>query len=168
MLLRIKSVFFSNTKVYEWAKIVSKISDPIAATIRYAQRATDRPTTEKPFILHYDAPLGIPQNSFTISPFPSIRIHNLRNAGINYQDHGMTIASLDSSRMQPEDFDDDEWIEQFYLPELHSCTCQALGAEDVTIFDWMLRKRARSFPKRNAGRKMRRQRSPPYLRTLVS
>lgn len=53
--------------------------------------------------------------------------------------------------MRPENFDDDEWIEQVYLPELHSCISKALGAEDVTIFDWMLRKRSKSFPKRNVG-----------------
>lgn len=63
----------------------------------------------------------------------------------------MKIASLDSSTMSPEKFDDDDWIEQVYLPELHRCLCKALGASDVTIFDWMLRKRAVSFPKRNVG-----------------
>jgi hypothetical protein len=63
----------------------------------------------------------------------------------------MMIASLNSSRMRPEYFDDDEWIEQVYLPEMHSCICKALGAQDVTIFDWMLRKRAKSFPKRDVG-----------------
>ena len=62
----------------------------------------------------------------------------------------MMIASLDSSGMRPEDFDDD-WIERVYLPELHSCICRAMGAEEVIIFGWMLRKRSKSFPKRNVG-----------------
>jgi hypothetical protein len=127
------------------------MSDSVTATVRYAQRDNERLATEKPYILHYTAPPGFPQNNFTISSFPGIKIHNLRTSGISYQDHGMMIASLDSSRMRPEDFDDDEWIERVYLPELHSCICKALGAEDMTIFDWLLRKRSKSFPKRNEG-----------------
>jgi hypothetical protein len=127
------------------------MSDSETATIRYVRRDSERLATEKPFILHYAAPPGFPQNNFAIDSFPGIKIHNLRTAGISYQDHGMMIASLNSSSMRPEDFDDDEWIERVYLPELHSCICSALGAGDVTIFDWMLRKRAKSFPKRNVG-----------------
>ncbi len=38
----------------------------------------------------------------------------------------MAISSLDSSKIQPQDFDDDGWIENVYLPELHRCVCQAL------------------------------------------
>jgi hypothetical protein len=125
------------------------MSDPITATLRYVRRDNERLDTEKPYILHYAVPPGFPQNNFAIESFPGIKIHNLRTAGIRYQDHGMMIASLDSSRMRPEDFDDDEWIERAYLPELHSCVCKALGAKDVTIFDWLLRKRAKSFPKRD-------------------
>lgn len=55
--------------------------------------------------------------------------------------------------MQPENFDDDDWIENEYLPELHQCICDALGAQDVTIFDWLLRKRSPSFPQREMGEK---------------
>jgi hypothetical protein len=53
--------------------------------------------------------------------------------------------------MKPECFDDDDWVEQVYLPELHRSVCAALGAKDMTIFDWMLRKRASSFPVRKPG-----------------
>ncbi|PGH26390.1 hypothetical protein AJ80_01888 [Polytolypa hystricis UAMH7299] len=127
------------------------MSNPITATIRYVQRDKKRPTTEKPYILHYAAPAGFPQNNFTIDSFPGIKVHNLRTAKLSYQEHGMTVASLDSSHMRPEDFDNDEWIERVYLPELHKCICKALGAEDMTVFDWMLRKRSVSFPKRKEG-----------------
>lgn len=127
------------------------MSDPVIATIRYVRRDNERLATEKPYILHYAAPPGFPQNNFTIDSFPGIKVRNLRTAGISYQDHGMMIASLDSSGMRPEDFDDDDWIERVYLPELHSCLCKAMGAEEVVIFDWMLRKRSKSFPKRNVG-----------------
>ena len=127
------------------------MSDSITATVRYVRRDNERLTTEKPYILHYAAPPGFPQNNFAIDSFPGIKMHNLRTACINYRDHGMMVASLNSSRMRPEEFDDDEWVEQVYLPEVCSCICKALGAKEVTIFDWMLRKRAKSFPKRNAG-----------------
>ncbi|KAF2452476.1 hypothetical protein BDY21DRAFT_359300 [Lineolata rhizophorae] len=125
--------------------------DAIRASIRYVRRDEKADSDEKGYILHYAAPAGFPQNNFTIESYSGIKVHNLRSAGISYEDHGIMIASLDSNQMRPEEFDDDERIEQVYLPELHRCLCKALGAKDVTIFDWMLRKRAASFPKRNAG-----------------
>lgn len=127
------------------------VSDTITATIRYVRRDNARLETEKPYILHYAAPAGFPQNNFTIDSFHNIKIHNLRTAGISYNEHGMKIASLNSNGMRPEDFDDDDWIEKVYLPELHRCVQKALGAKEVTIFDWMVRKRAQSFPVRKEG-----------------
>ncbi|GAB1314459.1 Methyltransferase [Madurella fahalii] len=128
------------------------MTDTITATIRYVQRDASRDPTEKPYILHYTAPKDFPQNNFTIKPVHGIKVHNLRTAGISYEEHGMKIASLDSTcQMRPEDFDNDDWVESVYLPELHRCICQALGARDMTVFDWMLRKRAPSFPVRKGG-----------------
>ncbi|KAG9235238.1 hypothetical protein BJ875DRAFT_483389 [Amylocarpus encephaloides] len=124
------------------------MADSITATIRYVQKENYRLTSEKPYILHYAAPTGFPQNNFSIKSYPNITVNNLRTTNLDYSDHGIKIAKIDSSQMRPENFDDDEWIESVYLPELHSCICKALGAEDVTIFDWMLRKRTKSFPRR--------------------
>ncbi|OCK87033.1 uncharacterized protein K441DRAFT_682903 [Cenococcum geophilum 1.58] len=134
--------------------------DAISASIRYVRKDEKTNSDEKGYILHYAAPPGFPQNNFTIKSHPGIKIHNLRTAGLKYKDHGITIASLDSSQMKPEYFDDDDWIEKVCLPELHSCLCKALGAQDVTIFDWMLRKRAASFPRRNIGEKNEDQPQP--------
>jgi hypothetical protein len=72
-------------------------------------------------------------------------------SGIAYEEHGIGIASLNNDGMKPEYFNDDDWVERVYLPELHRCVCAALGAKDMTIFDWMLRKRAPSFPTRKPG-----------------
>ncbi|GAB1316442.1 hypothetical protein MFIFM68171_06652 [Madurella fahalii] len=110
-------------------------------------------TVDKPFpyILHYAAPKEFPQNNFVIEPVHGIEIRNLRTAGLRYEDHGMVIASVDSSGMRPEYFDNDEWIESVYLPRLHDSVCHTLGAKEMTVFDWMLRKRAPSFPKRAEG-----------------
>lgn len=68
--------------------------------------------------------------------------------------------SINSEGMTPELFDDDTWIENVYLPELHRSLCKALGAKDVTVFDWMLRKRAVSFPQRNVGEENEDQAQP--------
>ena len=126
------------------------MSDTISGTVRYVRRDEKRDAQEKPYILHYTAPEGFPQNNFIIKPVHGIQIHNLRTAGIRYEDHGMKVVSIDSDQMSPENFDNDDWIEKVYLPELHQKVCKSLGAKDMTIFDWMLRKRAPSFPKRNS------------------
>ncbi|KAK3363126.1 hypothetical protein B0T25DRAFT_575754 [Lasiosphaeria hispida] len=130
------------------------MSDSVTATIRYVQRDNNnRLASEKPYILHYEAPPGFPQNNFAIQPYTGIQVRNLRTApNISYQENGMLLASLGdeaSHSMRPEDFDDDTWIERVYLLILHKCLCKVLGAQDVTVFDWMLRKRAPSFPKRS-------------------
>jgi hypothetical protein len=136
------------------------MANTLLAEVRYAQRDSKTAPDEKCYILHYAAPPGFPQNNFKIETYKGIKMHNLRTSGLKYEDHGMKIATINSSRMRPEDFDDDEWIERVYLPELHRSLCKALGAKDVTIFDWMLRKRAASFPQRNVGEKNEDQAQP--------
>lgn len=127
------------------------MADSITATIRYVQRDESQDVSEKPYILHYAAPDGFPQNNFTIKPVHGIKIHNFRTSGATYEERGIGIAPINSNGMKPECFDDDDWVEQVYLPELHRSVCAALGAKDMTIFDWMLRKRAPSFPVRKPG-----------------
>ncbi|KAL2760421.1 hypothetical protein ACRALDRAFT_1067028 [Sodiomyces alcalophilus JCM 7366] len=131
------------------------MADTVTAAIRYVRREdNDRLATEKPYILHYKPAAGLPPNNFTIDSFPGIQIHNLRSAGLRYEDHGMSIAKLDEASvadMRPELFDDDDWIEKNYLPALHRSVCAALGAKSMTVFDWMLRKRSPSFPTQNVG-----------------
>jgi len=128
------------------------IDPPFIATVRYVKRDPTKHVSEKPYILHYAAPEDFPQNNFTIEPVPGIPIHNLRQANLPYDTHGMAIATLgDDSDLPPDHFNDDDWVESVYLPKLHSAVCRALGAKEMTVFDWMLRKRAASFPKRQEG-----------------
>ncbi|KAF9740277.1 hypothetical protein PMIN06_010400 [Paraphaeosphaeria minitans] len=127
------------------------MADNILASVRYIVKDPATPPDEKGYILHYAAPPGFPQNNFKIEPYKNIKIHDLRNSPLSYSENGMKIANINSGDMKPELFDNDSWIERVYLPELHRSLCKALGANDVTIFDWMLRKRAVSFPQRNKG-----------------
>ncbi|KAF2727123.1 hypothetical protein EJ04DRAFT_517452 [Polyplosphaeria fusca] len=136
------------------------MGEAILGSIRYVKKNEATDPNEKGYILHYKAPEGFPQNNFSIEPYDGVKIRNLRKSNIQYEDHGIKIATIDSSQMRPENFDDDDWIEKVYLPELHRSLCEALGAKDVTIFDWMLRKRAVSFPKRNIGEKNEDQAQP--------
>jgi hypothetical protein len=127
------------------------MADTLLASVRYVTKDPKTAPDEKGYILHYAAPPGFPQNNFNIEPYSNIKMRSLRTANLTYEDHGMKIASIDSSQMRPSDFDDDDWIERVYLPELHRAICKTLGAKDVTVFDWMVRKRAKSFPLRNVG-----------------
>ncbi|KAF2680280.1 hypothetical protein K458DRAFT_392930 [Lentithecium fluviatile CBS 122367] len=127
------------------------MTDTLLASIRYVVKDPKTAPGEKGCILHYAAPSGFSQNNFSIQPYSNIKMRNLCTANLTYEDHGLIIASIDSSQMRPSDFDDDDWIEKAYLPELHGGICKSLGAKDVTVFDWMLRKRARSFPQRHVS-----------------
>jgi hypothetical protein len=137
------------------------MADTMIASIRYVKKNKDVDPSEKGYILHYAAPPGFPQNNFSIEPYSDIKVHNLRTEERRrYEDLGIKIAPINSSQMRPEYFEDDDWIERVYLPELHRSIITALGAKDITIFDWMLRKRAASFPQRNMGEKNEDQTQP--------
>jgi hypothetical protein len=127
------------------------VETPFVATVRYVKRDEKRDSTEKPYILHYAAPEGFPQNNFSIEPVHGIQLHNLRTAKLDYNEHGMAMATIDDSNLDADRFDDDDWVESVYLPRLHKAICHALGAKDMTVFDWMVRKRAPSFPRRCEG-----------------
>ncbi|RYP81034.1 hypothetical protein DL770_006024 [Monosporascus sp. CRB-9-2] len=121
------------------------MEDPIVSTIRYAQADNEALITEKAYILNYPTPPGIPKSNFSIDFFPRIKIHNLRTANLNWDENGVTIAKLPGC-MPKEDFDHEEKIEKFYLPDVHNCIRDTLGAEEVCIFDYMIRKREPAFP----------------------
>lgn len=128
--------------------------DPIHATIRYVARpppaAEDASEREKGFILHYDAPAGFPQNNFTIVPHTQVVIHDLRSINQSFSESGLHIATLrpNNTDMSPDNFDNDDWVESVYLRVLNEALKRELGVKEVTVFDWMLRKRSRSFPVR--------------------
>jgi hypothetical protein len=127
------------------------VDTPLLTTVRYVKRDEKRDTSVKPYILHYAAPKDFPQNNFAIEPVSGVEMRNLRTAGLAYLDHGLAIANIDDTGLEPAKFDDDDWIEREYLPKLHDAVCQTFGAKEMTVFDWMLRKRAPSFPKRAEG-----------------
>jgi hypothetical protein len=95
--------------------------------------------------LNYPTPPEIPKSNFVIDFFPGIKINNLRTANVNFRENGLAIAKL-TNCMPKEDFEDEGKVEKAYLPEVHECIRQTLGAEEVYIFDYMIRKREASFP----------------------
>ena len=121
------------------------MSDTIVSTIRYARADNEALLNEKAFILNYPTPPEVPRSNFVIDFFPGIKITNLRTANVNFRENGLAIAKLPSC-MPKEDFDDEEKVEKLYLPEIHECIRQTLGAEEVYIFDYMIRRREASFP----------------------
>lgn len=48
--------------------------------------------------------------------------------------------------MPKKDFEDEDKIERDYLPVIHDCLKESLGAEEVCIFDYMVRRREAAFP----------------------
>ena len=124
--------------------------DPVISTLRYAQ---DNETLvhEKAYILNYPTPPDVSRSNFVIDFFPDIKIHNLRTAKLSWNENGLAIAKL-SNCMPKADFDDEEKIENNYLPEVHNCVQETLGAEEVYIFDYMVRRRDPSFPYQSAAK----------------
>jgi hypothetical protein len=119
--------------------------DPIVSTLRYARGDGEALLTEKPYILNYSTPPGVPKSNFPIDFFPGIKIYNLRSANLSWSESGITLATL-SSCMPKDDFEDEEKTEKSYLPVVHQCLTETLGADEVYIFDYMIRKREPAFP----------------------
>ena len=117
----------------------------LVSTLRYARADNEALVYEKAYILNYPTPPDVPKSNFVIDFYPGIPIHNLRTANLNFGDNGIAIAQLPSC-MPKEDFDSEEKVEELYLPEVHECIRETLGAKEVYIFDYMIRKREPAFP----------------------
>lgn len=117
----------------------------IVSTLRYANANNKALEHEKAYILNYATPPGVPMSNFAIDMVPDIKIHDLRSSHLTYHENGITIARISDS-MTKEDFDSEETVESCYLPEIHRCIQETLGAEEVYIFDYMIRKREPAFP----------------------
>jgi hypothetical protein len=132
---------------------LSTSNDPrdTVQTIRYARADNEALQHEKAYILNYDPPPGVPKSNFVIDYYPGIQIRNLRTAGLSFRANGITMTDLDGC-MPREDFDDEAKVEAFYLPQLHAALRRALGADEVYIFDYMIRKREAAFPFQPKGK----------------
>lgn len=133
--------------------MVSPSSDPYdtVQTLRYARADNPVLEHEKAYILNYDTPAGVPKTNFVIDYYPDINIRNLRTAGLNFQTNGITMTELDGC-MPREDFEDEVRVEEYYLPQVHAALRRALGADEVYIFDYMIRKREAAFPYQSKGK----------------
>jgi hypothetical protein len=120
-------------------------------TIRYARADNPALQHEKAYILNYEAPPGVKNSNFVIDYYPGINIRNLRTAGLNFQENGITMTELDEC-MPRGDFDNETKVEDVYLPQVHAALRRALGAEEVYIFDYMIRKREAAFPYQPKGK----------------
>jgi hypothetical protein len=121
------------------------MDNAVVSTLRYARADSEALLTEKAYILNYSTPPEIPRSNFLIDFFPGIQIHNLRTANLSFRNNGLTMAKIPTC-MPAEDFEDEEKVEKVYLPEVHTCISQNLSAEEVYIFDYMIRKREPAFP----------------------
>lgn len=117
----------------------------IETTLRYACADNEALDTEKAYILNYTVPPDTPKSNFAINFYPGIKVQNLRTANLAFQENGIAISNLAHS-MEKVEFDDEEKVEQVYLPKVHECICETLGSEEVYIFDYMIRKREPAFP----------------------
>lgn len=121
------------------------MADTVLSTIRYADGSAEALKHEKAYILNYSTPPDVPKSNFEIKFYPNIKIRNLRTAGLTFEENGITIADLRSC-MPKQDFEDEQKIEEEYLPQVHSCLCETLDVEEVYIFDYMVRRREAAFP----------------------
>lgn len=112
----------------------------VISTLRYANANSEALKTEKAYILNYPAPPGLPKSNFKIDFVPGIPVRNLRTAGLDWDESGIRIAKLEEGCMPKQDFEDEDKIENEYLPTIHDCLKKSLGAEEVCIFDYMVRR----------------------------
>ncbi|KAI6383229.1 hypothetical protein MCOR25_000150 [Pyricularia grisea] len=121
------------------------MSDTLVSTLRYANADSEALKEEKAYILNYTAPPGLPKSNFKIDFVPDITIRNLRTADLTWDESGIRLARL-SSCMPKQDFEDEAKIESEYLATVHECLKRTLGAQEVCIFDYMVRRREPAFP----------------------
>jgi len=133
--------------------MVPTSKDPLdtAQTIRYAHADNPALQHEKAYILNYNPVSGVAKSNSVIEYYPEIRIRNLRNSGLSFEENGITMTELEGC-MSREDFDDETKVEDFYLPQIHGALGKAREADEVHIFDCMIRKREAAFPYQPKGK----------------
>ncbi|CAK1367591.1 unnamed protein product [Cercospora beticola] len=121
------------------------MDNTISVTIRYARSDGKRLDGEKPYILTYPVDEDIPWSNFDIEFYPGIELRSLREASLNWEGSGLRMASLGGC-MAREDFYDNFKIEEVFLPSVYKCIRDTLGAKEIHIFDYMIRRRNPAFP----------------------
>jgi hypothetical protein len=93
--------------------------------------------TEKPYSLRFTPPEGFPRANIKLEKH-NIKIRDIRDLSEHdrpsFQDDGCTLLDL-RSKMEYEDFDDDEKVKEVYLREVADCLKGFLSAQHVQIFE---------------------------------
>jgi hypothetical protein len=105
---------------------------------------------EKPYTLRYKPSGNIPQTNIAREAhqieFLDMRDHVGPDGDLRYEDCGFTVAKLEGGAMSYEDFADREKIEGLHADEVLAAVRGALGAEDVQLVDYVVRRRHPEWP----------------------
>ena len=110
---------------------VSMSSSSLKAALRFTQR-DEKFKTEKPYELEYQPDVDIPQKNFAIEIVSDIPINDMRpfKNSLSLDREGIAIVPVDT-RMEYDDYFNEEKLKTVFGPELKQCIMDYTGAERV-------------------------------------
>ena len=103
---------------------------------------------EKPYTLRYAPAVedGIPQTNIERVEHP-LQFQDMRNrSDLTYSECGFTVARLGNDSMAYQDYGDTVKIEEVHASEVLACVQEALGAQQVQLIDYVVRRRHPQWP----------------------
>lgn len=95
---------------------------------------------EKPYLLALDQPVSIPKTNISMERNDGIKVADIRDrlGDFNMKQDGFALMNLDVD-MSPDEFDNEEKIEKYFLPPAAESLKEFLGASRVQVFDFLVR-----------------------------
>ncbi|KAL3443325.1 hypothetical protein BJX65DRAFT_312006 [Aspergillus insuetus] len=120
--------------------------DSFTTQITFARRDNPVLETEKAYVLDYIAGPDIPRTNIEVESADGIEVQDFRKNPLSLEKNGITVAELVTS-MEYADFADGQKVQTCFLEEAKACLQGVLGAKDVYVIDYEIRRRHAAFPK---------------------
>ncbi|CEO60845.1 hypothetical protein PMG11_05349 [Penicillium brasilianum] len=113
--------------------------------ISFPRRDNPALASEKPYVLDYFPGRGIRKTNIEFEVVRNIEVQDLRESSLSFEKNGVGVTQLMTAMEYP-DFQDVEKVESCYLQEARDAISGFLGADDVYVIDYNIRRRDATFP----------------------
>ncbi|UKZ50396.1 hypothetical protein TrVGV298_004656 [Trichoderma virens] len=93
--------------------------------------------TEKPYHVLFDPPEGLEKSNLNLQQVNNITVKDIRelDSPPTIEKNGFTLIKINPGPLKSEEFDDNQKVAKFFLPQAAAAVKEALGAYRIQFFD---------------------------------
>jgi len=110
----------------------------VKASLEHAQRQSPDHEGEKYYLMSYIDASGLPPTNYGFDTIEDIDIHDIRKESFTLAENGMELVPFQSG-LEHEDYDNKAKVEGPYLNEVSSLLKKKTRADQVFIFEYLVR-----------------------------